>query len=146
MDGQPAAAMSGFATESRTPAPLPDLELHIARQIFDYSEQRISEIRTRLFIAASGFPEDLPGAWGIENVAVLPEFRGQGLIDHLFERVLEEGRNQGFKRAQIPCLIGNDAAQRAFERNGFEVVSQKRDAAFQELFGTPGAKLLMQIL
>ncbi len=146
VDGVPAGAMNGFAIDAAGPAPLPEMELHVARQVFDYSEPRISEIRKRLAIAATGFPEDLPEAWGIENVAVLSEFRGKGLIDRLFEHVLEEGRNKGFKRAQILCLMGNEPGQRAFERNGFKVSSQKKSAAFNELFGTPGARLLAQVL
>jgi len=88
----------------------------------------------------------LPDVWGVENVAVLPEYRGKGLIDRLFERVLDEGREKGFKRAQILCLIGNQPGQRAWERNGFEVLTQQTSPAFDELIGTPGAKLLARDL
>jgi RimJ/RimL family protein N-acetyltransferase len=56
----------------------------------------------------------------------------------LLERALEEGRSKGFRRAQISCLIGNDAAQRAYERAGFEVVEERRSEAFERLIGAPG--------
>jgi ribosomal protein S18 acetylase RimI-like enzyme len=85
-------------------------------------------------------------SWGVENVAVLPEHRRMGLADRLFEHVLEEGRSRGFSRAQIFCLIGNDAAQRAWERNGFRLQSERRDAAFEAQFGCPGGKLFAQDL
>jgi len=68
-----------------------------------------------------------------------------GLRD-LLERVFQEGRSRGFSRAQILCLIGNDAAQRAWERNGFQLKTKKRNAAFEALFGCPGGKLFAQDL
>lgn len=115
--------------------------LGVARSQLSYGEERINEILPRGATAMSGMPKDLEGVWGVENVAVLPEGRGLGLTDRLFERVLEEGRSRGFARAQILCLIGNDPAQRAWERNGFRLLTEQRDAAFEVLFGCPGAKL-----
>ncbi|GEM_PF-1899272 len=146
VDGVPAAAMCGFVPAESLSSAMAEPELSVAKQLFDYSEPRLAVIRERLAVAALGFPEDLPDIWAIENVAVLPEFRGLGLIDQLFKQTLEEGRQSGFKRAQILSLIGNDAGQRAFERNGFKVVSEKRSKVFDELFATPGAKLLTRDL
>jgi ribosomal protein S18 acetylase RimI-like enzyme len=146
MDGTPAAAMCGFAPAAGVPPAAAESELGVAKQKFGYSEERLAGISERLTIATLGMPDDLPNAWAIENVAVLPEFRGMGLIDHLFEHTLDEGRKKGFNRAQIMCLIGNEPGQRTFERNGFKVLSQKTNPAFDKLFGTPGAKLLAQDL
>ena len=39
-------------------------------------------------------------------------------------------------------FIGNDPAQRAYEKCGFEVVIEKRDAAFEAAYGSPGARIL----
>ncbi|VAW88625.1 hypothetical protein MNBD_GAMMA17-2293 [hydrothermal vent metagenome] len=144
VDGVPAAAMCGFAPMAEGSPILAELELGVAKQEFNYSEERLAEVLDRLTIAALGFPEDLPDTWGIENVAVLPKFRGKGLLDRLFRHVLGEGQKKGFKRAQILCLMGNKPGQQAFERNGFKVFSEKTSPAFSELFGTPGAKLLVQ--
>ncbi len=146
VDGVVAAAMCGFAPLTESSPVLAELELDVAKQEFNYSETRLAGIRNRLTIAALGFPEDLPDTWGIENVAVLPKFRGKGLLDRLFEHTLEEGRKRGFKRTQTLCLIGNEPGQKAFERNGFKVLAQKTSPAFNELFGTLGAKLLVQDL
>ena len=146
VNGMSAAAMSGFVPVAEDSPTLAELELGVAKQEFNYSEERLAGVRERLTIATLGFPEDLPDVWGIENVAVLPRFRGKGLLDRLFGRVFEEGRKKGFKRAQILCLTGNEAGHRAFERNGFKVLSQRTNPTFHKLFGTPGAKLLVQDL
>lgn len=144
--GRPAAAMCGFAPASVGPLSLAETEIGIAKQTFGYSDERLAEIRERLRIATRGMPDDLPDVWAIENVAVLPECRGKGLIDALFKQILDEGRQLGFRRAQILCLIGNEHAQQAFERNGFKVLSQRTSPAFNTLFGTPGARLLFRDL
>ena len=146
VDEKPAAAMCGFVPETEGTRVLAEAAFDIAARDLGYSKERLAEIGERLEIAMSGLPDDLPEVWGVENVAVLPEFRGKGLIDSLFEKVLEEGRGKGFERVQILCLIGNEPGQRAWERNGFEVLTQKTSPAFDKLIGTPGAKLLVQNL
>ena len=120
--------------------------LDVARNQLSYSGGRINEMLRRGAISMGGMPDDLEKVWGVENVAVLPEYRGAGLTDRLFEHVLEEGRSRGFSRAQILCLIGNDPAQRAWERNGFRLQTEHRSAAFEALFGCPGGKLFAQDL
>ncbi len=47
----------------------------VATTELGYSEQRLAEIGERLMIAVSGLPDDLPDVWGVENVAVLAEYR-----------------------------------------------------------------------
>jgi len=145
-DGKPAAAMCGFTPATEGSGVLAEVALGVAMTEFGYSEKRFAEVGERLMIALSGLPDDLPDVWGVENVAVLPGYRGKGLIDRLFERTLDEGREKGFKRAQILCLIGNEPGQRAWERNGFEVLAQQTSPAFDALFGTAGAKLLARNL
>jgi GNAT superfamily N-acetyltransferase len=141
LDGKPAAGLCGFVPETEGFGPLAEVMLDVARSRLSYGEARINEILQRGMIAISGMPKEREGVWGVESVAVLPEGRGLGLTDRLFERVLEEARSRGFSRAQIMCLIGNDPAQRAWERNGFRLVTEQRNAAFEALFGCPGAKL-----
>ncbi|OFW55713.1 MAG: hypothetical protein A2W01_10345 [Candidatus Solincola sediminis] len=80
-------------------------------------------------------PED---AWIIEHVAVFPEFRGRGLILDLLEKILERGRERGYKLAQLDMLIGNAPAQRAYEKAGFKASDQREDPEFATLFGAPG--------
>ena len=146
VEGKAAAALGGFVPETEGSGPLGEAMLDVARNQLSYPEERISELLQRGAISMGGMPDDLEAVWGVENVAVLPEYRGAGLTDRLFEHVLDEGRSRGFSRAQILCLIGNDAAQRAWERNGFQLQTERRDAAFEALFGCPGGKLFAQDL
>ena len=46
-------------------------------------------------------PEHPTGAWIVENVATLPEFRRRGLVDHLADEILERGRARGATTADI---------------------------------------------
>ena len=145
-NGEAAAALCGFVPATEGSGPLADAMLEVARNQLAYPEERINEISRRGAISMGGMPDDLEEVWGVENVAVLPQYRGVGLTDRLFEHVLDEGRSRGFSRAQILCLIGNDPAQRAWERNGFQLQRERRSAEFEALFGCPGGKLFAQDL
>lgn len=98
--------------------------------------------RQRIF--QSCLPADYAGSWGIENVAVVPEFRGTGVVEALLDHALELGREQGYACAQVLCLNGNTRAQHTWERAGFEVRADYRGREFEELMGAPGLKLLVQ--
>jgi len=82
--------------------------------------------------------DTLDGAWVIESVATIPEFRRRGLVDALMAEILEAGRTRGHRLAQLTILIGNVAAQRAYEKAGFRVRDEKRHRDFQALLGAPG--------
>ena len=69
-----------------------------------------------------------------------------GWCTRLLERALEIGRSRGHRRAQISCLIGNLPAQRAYEKAGFAVVEERRDAEFERLLGAPGFSRMTQAL
>lgn len=58
--------------------------------------------------------------WIIENVAVLPEARGQGLGKILLKALLEEGRSQQYAHVGIMVINGNDAARHLYESIGFK--------------------------
>jgi len=47
---------------------------------------------------------------------------------------------------QITSLIGNDAAQRTYERIGFRVLDEKRSAEFLNVLGAPGYLRLIRQL
>jgi ribosomal protein S18 acetylase RimI-like enzyme len=78
----------------------------------------------------------------VENVATLPEFRRQGLVDRLMERILARGRERGATTADISVFIGNDAAQLAYEKHGFAAVAEKRHPEFEAVYLTPGTRTL----
>ena len=63
----------------------------------------------------------------INNVAVLPQFRGCGIGTTLMEHVLAEGRRLGAKRATLEVRDSNDAALRLYTRLGFYVAARRRN-------------------
>ena len=91
-------------------------------------------------------PDEVEGAWVIDSVATVPEFRRQGIVSRLLEKILAKGRKQGFRRAQINMYIGNTPAQKAYEKHGFKVVDEKRHPAFEEEIGSPGMARLLRDL
>jgi len=62
----------------------------------------------------------------INNVAILPELRGQGLGTVLMKRVFEEAATLGAKRATLEVRASNDGARRLYERLGFYVAGTRR--------------------
>ena len=78
--------------------------------------------------------------WAIENVATLPEYRGRGLVHHLLERAVLDGKRDGARQSQITFLIGNDAAERAYLKAGFEFKDEKRHPDFEAAAGAPGLR------
>jgi ribosomal protein S18 acetylase RimI-like enzyme len=91
-------------------------------------------------------PIHAPGAWIIENVATLPEFRRRGLCDRLMEEMMERGRRRGATVSDISVFIGNDSAQRAYEKCGFESIAERLDGEFEAVYGTPGIRTLRRSL
>jgi ribosomal protein S18 acetylase RimI-like enzyme len=91
-------------------------------------------------------PEPVPGAWMINNVATLPEFRGRGLTSQLLKEIMRKGRRQGHTYAQINVYIGNSAAIRVYERLGFREIDRKKDPIFEEEIGSPGMARLIRDL
>jgi GNAT superfamily N-acetyltransferase len=92
------------------------------------------------------FPDNAEGAWIVENVAVRPEYRKKGVINLLLQEVLNRGRKNGFKLAQIGAIIDNTPARRAYEKQGFKFDREKRHPSFEQVYGSPGiARLLLNL-
>ena len=91
-------------------------------------------------------PEHADGAWVVENVATLPEFRRRGLVDQLLVEILDRGRSRGATFADVGVLIGNDGAQRAYEKAGFEVTGEKRHPDFEAVYKCPGIRSMSRTL
>jgi translation initiation factor 4G len=86
--------------------------------------------------------EHVPDAWIVEWVATAPDFRRRGLVDRLMAEMLDIGRGRGASTADIGVFIGNDPAQRAYEKAGFAAVGEKRSPEFEATYGSPGGRLL----
>jgi ribosomal-protein-alanine N-acetyltransferase len=61
----------------------------------------------------------------INNVAMRPPFRGQGIGTRLLEHVLAEGRRLGARRATLEVRASNEGARRLYERLGFQVAATR---------------------
>ena len=145
MNGQKVGALSGYdpkvlGMKSFVQA-LPEVFQKINWTI---DEQRAAVERYRPWATCT--PDDAEGAWIVESVAALPEYRRQGVVSRLLDEVLNRGRRNGFKRAQIGVLINNTPARLAYEKSGFKFDSEKRNPSFEATFGTPGiARLLLDL-
>jgi ribosomal-protein-alanine N-acetyltransferase len=63
----------------------------------------------------------------INNLAVLPERRREGVAAALLERVLAEGARLGAKRATLEVRRSNEVARHLYERFGFAVAGVRRN-------------------
>jgi len=145
VDGTPGAGMCGFFENEYGAASLmagaAEVNQKIGRSLDDIAAgwERAKSIMGIVM-------EHEAGAWVVEHVATRPEFRRRGLVERLVHEMLERGRQRGAMTADIGVLIGNDPAQRAYEKCGFAVVEEKRDAAFEAAYGSAGARMLRRAI
>jgi len=65
---------------------------------------------------------EAPGSLYIAGMAVLPEFRRQGLGARFLEAARERAQGLGLPELSLLCFAGNTGARRLYERTGFVVV------------------------
>jgi ribosomal protein S18 acetylase RimI-like enzyme len=136
-DGHPAAALCGFDPRAGGWSVLSDAMQNVQREIgWTPADERASAARTAPVWQCTF--DTLEGAWVIESVATMPQFRRRGLADALMAGILETGRARGHRIAQLTVLIGNVAAQRAYEKAGFRIADEKRHRDFEATLGAPG--------
>lgn len=145
IDGQRAAALSGYNSKELGDAQdrwgCWEAGRKVGISMFDWWRNR-----KRISAVEAIRPHAAAGAWIIESVATLPEFRRQGLVDRLLKDILEIGRRKGFRLAQVSVFIGNTAAQNAYEKCGFSVIDERRNADFEAETGCPGIARLLRAL
>ena len=61
----------------------------------------------------------------INNVAIRPALRGQGIGTGLMHKVFDEARRLGAKRATLEVRVSNERARRLYERLGFYVAGTR---------------------
>jgi translation initiation factor 4G len=140
VNGEPAAALSAYDDAKAATGELFFAALIEALTAEGWNEARLGAMQQRLVPFLTCAPEQPDETWVVEWVATLPAHRGKGLTRALLGAILEAGRQRGYTAFQIGVLIGNTAAQRAYEGVGFSVVEEKRDPAFEATFGTPGIR------
>jgi len=63
----------------------------------------------------------------INNIAIVPELRGRGIGTALLQRVIEEARRLGARRATLEVRASNEGARKLYERLGFYVAATRRN-------------------
>jgi ribosomal-protein-alanine N-acetyltransferase len=63
----------------------------------------------------------------INNVAMRPGFRGQGIGTALLHHVLAEATRMGARRATLEVRASNEGARRLYQRLGFYVAGTRRN-------------------
>jgi ribosomal protein S18 acetylase RimI-like enzyme len=146
VDGTPAAALSGYTI--RDPGmhdPTPAI-VAASRTVLGWGETELVAANARLIPFLTCVVEPAPEAWAVEWVATRPEFRRRGLVHELLLAVVDVGRSRAFRTSQILVLIGNTPAQCAYERAGYRVVGEKRNAEFARVMDCPGIAQLTRTL
>lgn len=143
VDGERAAALSGFSAYDETLLPL-EKALTAGFRAAKLSDEEIGAAFKASLVFLKCGTDDERDAWIIEWVACLPEFRRRGLVRELLLAILERGRERGHALAQIGILSGNVSAQRAYENVGFVVDYEKTHPDFQAAIGCPGLVRLLR--
>ncbi len=145
VDGRPASALCGYIDEELG-GPTLRMAVIEANEKTGRTEEEAAACFERAKSIMNVVPKHVPGAWIVENVATLPEFRRKGLVDRLMGEILERGRRRGATVSDIGVFIGNDPAQRAYEKCGFAVVAERQDPEFESVYGTAGTRTLRRSL
>jgi translation initiation factor 4G len=143
VDGEPAAALSGYFEEEHGGMKLGDGIAEVSGATGQHPDP---EGMKRALTVTNVAPEHVPGAWIIEDVATRPEFRRRGLVDALMQEIIKRGHKRGATVSDIGVFIGNDSAQKAYEKAGYVVVGEKRHPEFEAVYKSPGVRALRRAL
>jgi ribosomal protein S18 acetylase RimI-like enzyme len=108
----------------------------------DWSANQVSAAYARLEPFTSCLPRFSRGAWVVEWVAVMSGFRGLGVAGRMVAEVIEAGRSNGYRLAQVASYIDNEAAVAAYRRLGFVPIEESRHPDFELALGSPGMILM----
>lgn len=143
VDGERAAALSGYAAYDETLFPMEKAFVAGYRAIGMTDEQIGAAFQASL-VFLTCVTDDKADAWIIEWVACLDAFRRRGLVRELLLAILERGRDRGHTLSQIGILSGNVSAQRAYENVGFVLDYEKTHPDFQAALGCAGLARLLR--
>jgi ribosomal protein S18 acetylase RimI-like enzyme len=136
VDGRPVAALGGYDPKLLGYPTLRQAVVEVSQKMGFPGPDEEAMKRSKKVLNC--IPDEVDGAWVIDSVATVPEFRRQGIVSKLLEEVVKKGRKQGFHLAQIDMYIGNFPAQKVYEKYGFKVFDEKRDPYFEMEIGSPG--------
>lgn len=144
-EGECLGALCGYFAEEQDTPILAKGAVEVAVQL-GWSHDRLIAAWRRISASSLVSIDQVPGAWVVESVAVLPAFRRMGLVSEMLGAILDRGRQRGATCAEVSVLIGNDPEQRAYEKAGFAVVGEARDSEYEATFTSPGVRLLRRSL
>jgi len=144
VDGKPAAALSGYENPAVTAGVLLFAAMEEAFVHVGWTQQQSGAMQERIMPFLSCVPEASEDDWVVEWVATRPEQRGKGLVKALLREIVARGAELGHRQSQIAVLIGNTAAQRAYESAGFRTVDEKTSPSFEATFGAPGVRRMLR--
>ncbi|MCA1412090.1 GNAT family N-acetyltransferase [Bradyrhizobium sp. NBAIM20] len=139
IDGKPAAALCAVPAAGTGPAAWRAVE-EVGLSI-GLTASELDAIRQRGAYSRACWVQGGEGDWMIEHVATDLAYRGRGLMQALIAHALDKGRADGFARATISFLIGNEPAERAYAKAGFVFAEEKRDPNFEAIIGAPGFRM-----
>jgi ribosomal protein S18 acetylase RimI-like enzyme len=144
VDGHPVAGLGGYDPRVLGYTALRQAVVEVSQKMgFSGPDEGAMKRSERVLCC---IPEEVERAWIIDSVATVPEFRRKGIVGRLLEEILEKGKQQGFRLAQINMYIGNVPARRAYEKHGFKVIDEKRHPYFEAEIGSPGMMRLLRDL
>jgi len=143
-NGQVAAGLSAYTQPSIAAGSALFEAMYEAFDAAQWSDEAREALNQRLLPFLTCMPDTAEDAWVVEWVATKPELRGRGLVRALLLAILERGAARGHAQSQIAILIGNTAAQRAYESVGFRVFDEKTNADFERVVGSPGIRRLLR--
>ena len=145
--GQPAAALCAFTEDARIWDDLQQARTSVVRALgIDEDEWAAAEERAAPARALAASASAPIGAWEVEWVGTLPQYRRRGLVNGLLKAILEKGLRTGHSLAEVSVLIGNYPAQRAYEHAGFVTYEDYCSPEFEVLMRAPGGRKLRQML
>lgn len=98
VDGKPVAALEGFDPVSNGEETVAEPMAAVIERM-GLTQEDMAPGQRSLAAFYTCYPEVAPGAWVIEQVATLPEYRQAGVISKLIEAVLQKGREHMLMRS-----------------------------------------------
>jgi translation initiation factor 4G len=136
--GCPVAALGAFRASDAYPvSPAAINETAEALGIPVAEQDLLWERGAFQFTCTTHVPDD---CWILENIATLPSWRRRGYTGDLLAAAIHQARARGLREAMITFYIGNDPAQRLYERAGFHFLDERRHAEFAAAIGAPGLR------
>jgi len=86
---------------------------------------------------------EAPNSWYICGVALLPEYRGQGIGTKLLDIARQHACNHGFDKLSLVAFEQNVGSVRLYKRNGYHVVDRAPIVAHPLIHYTGDALLMV---